>query len=293
MKKYAPKFLCKKCDYTCSSKFLWDQHCSTQKHKRQHSATLGNAKYVPYICEGCGREYKQRSGLWRHRKKCNSEIGQEEEDEVLTLASDNNDLKQLMQQMLSGLNKEGEIKDQMITQLQAQNKIIQDMIPKLGNNNNNKFNINVFLNEDCRDAINMSEFIESLQIQLEDLNFTKKFGLIDGVSSIFVKGLKQLDTYKRPIHCTDTKRDVLYIKENNRWDKGYAKEKLKEAINDIAAKQRDAISDWEKANPNWAVTETGKDEYIQLVRSVMSDVDNQPNENKIIKTIAKETTIDK
>ena len=137
MKKYAPKFLCKKCDYTCSSKFLWEQHCSTQKHKRQHSATLGNAKYVPYICEGCGREYKQRSGLWRHRKKCNSEISQEEEGEVLTLASDTNDLKQLMQQMLSGLNKEGEIKDQMITQLQAQNKIIQDMIPKLGNNNNN------------------------------------------------------------------------------------------------------------------------------------------------------------
>ena len=292
MKKYAPKFQCLKCDYKCSSKFLWDQHCSTQKHKRQHLATLGNAKYVPYICEGCGREYKQRSGLWRHRKKCSGDTDHGN-NEVLTLATENKDLKQLMQQMLSGLNKEGEIKDQMINQLQAQNKIIQDMIPKLGNNNNNKFNINVFLNEDCRDAINMSEFIESLQIQLEDLNFTKKFGLIDGVSSIFVKGLKQLETTRRPIHCTDTKRDILYIKDNNTWDKGYGREKLKDAINDIAAKQRDAISDWEKANPDWSSTETGKDEYIQLVKSVMSDVDNHPNENKIIKIIAKETTIDK
>lgn len=291
MKKYAPKFICLKCDYECSSKFLWEQHCSTQKHKRQHLATPGNAKYASYICEGCGREYKQRSGLWRHRKKCNGNETQQED--VLTLANENSDLKELMHQMLSGLNKDGNIKEQMINQLQEQNKIIKDMIPKLGNNNNNKFNINVFLNEQCRDAINMSEFIESLQIHIEDLNFTKKNGLIDGVSSIFVKGLRELDTYKRPIHCTDTKRDILYIKDNDTWDKGSGKDILKDAIGDVVSKQRDAISDWEKANPNWSATEGGKDEYIQLVRSVMSDVNNHPNENKIIKNIAKETIIDK
>ena len=286
MKKYAQKFECIKCDYRCSSKFLLDQHFSTQKHKRQHSATLGNAKYALYICEVCGREYKQRSGLWRHKKRCNGEVA--------TLTKENSELKALMQQMLTGLNKDEVIKDQMMDQLKEQNKIIQDMIPRLGNNNNNKFNINVFLNEQCRDAINMSEFIASLQIQLEDLNFTKTNGLIEGVSSILLNGLKQLDTYKRPIHCTDMKRETLYIKDNDAWEKENAgKNILKSAINDVANKQRAAIADWENANPNWASTESGKEEYIKLVRSVMKEVNDSPDENKIIKSIAKETIIDK
>tara|TARA_Y100000389_G_scaffold202042_1_gene246326 strand:+ start:860 stop:1717 length:858 start_codon:yes stop_codon:yes gene_type:complete len=285
MKKYAPKFECLKCDYRCSNKFLYEQHLSTQKHNRQHLATPGNAKYALYICEACGKSYKQRSGLWRHKKRCNSE--------VTTITKENSDLKALMLQMLTGLNKDEVIKDQMIDQLKEQNKIIQDMIPRLGNNNNNKFNINVFLNEDCRDAINMSEFIASLHIQLEDLHFTKTNGLIEGVSSILVNGLKQLDTYKRPIHCTDMKRETLYIKDNDEWDRENGKEILKSAIIDVAQKQRAAISDWERANPNWAASESGKEEYIQLVRSVMKEVNHTPDENKIIKSIAKETVIDK
>ncbi len=285
MKKYAPKFECKKCDYRCSNKFLYEQHLSTQKHNRQLLATLGNAKYALYICEACGKEYKQRSGLWRHKKRCNSEVA--------IITKENSDLKALMQQMLTGLNNDGVIKDQMMDQIKEQNKIIQDMIPKLGNNNNNKFNINVFLNEQCRDAINMSEFIASLKIQLEDLNYTKTNGLIEGVSSILVNGLKQLDTYKRPIHCTDMKREILYIKDNDEWDRENGKEILKTAISNVAKKQRDAIADWERANPNWAATEIGKEEYINLVRSVMKEVNHTPDENKIIKSIAKETIIEK
>ena len=134
--------------------------------------------------------------------------------DLIKLEEENTELKSLMQQMLCGLNKNSQMKDEMMEQMKEQNKIIQDMIPKIGNNNN-KFNINVFLNEECRDAINMTDFIESLQIQLEDLNYTKTNGLIEGISSVFVNGLKQLDTYKRPIHCTDMKRETLYIKDNN------------------------------------------------------------------------------
>ena len=302
MKKYAPKFECLKCDYRCSKKFLWEQHCSTLKHKRQRSATPSVVSNTLFECELCGKAYKQRSGLWRHKKKCQNIDVCEESHVVGTdnsaqniesgeIMKENMELKHLMHAMLSGFERDTKMKDQMMDQMKEQSKIIQDMIPRLGNNNNNKFNINVFLNEKCRDAINMSEFIESLQIHLEDLDYTKTNGLIEGVSSIFVNGLKQLETFKRPIHCTDMKRETLYIKDNNEWDRG--KEKLKTAINDVADKQRKAVSEWEQKNPSWIDSDKGKDEYIRLLQSVMGDVSNGPNENKIIKCIAKETVIDK
>ena len=298
MKKYAPKFQCKDCDYKCSRKFLWDQHNSTLKHKRQQIATVGNQKYATssivtndnFTCGKCGRCYKQRSGLWRHEKKC---ILNEDNKMVGQLEQENTELKTLMHKMLSGIDKDTQIKDQMMDQMKKQNKIIQDMIPRLGSNNNNKFNINVFLNEHCRDAINMSEFIESLQIQLEDLHYTKTNGLIEGISSVFVNGLKQLDTFKRPIHCTDMKRETLYIKDNNEWDRETGKDRLRDAISDVANKQRKAISEWETQNPEWSKTDKGKDEYIQIVKSIMTDITDCHIENKIIKSIAKETVIDK
>ena len=242
------------------------------------------------ICEYCKKVYSSYKNKWRHQKKC---IMVEDSEIVEQLEQENNELKTLMQKMLSGIDKDTQIKDQMMDQMKKQNKIIQDMIPRLGNNNNNKFNINVFLNEDCRDAINMSEFIESLQIQLEDLHYTKTNGLIEGISSVFVNGLKQLDTYKRPIHCTDMKRETLYIKDNNEWDREKGKERLRDAISDVANKQRNAIADWELQNPEWSKTDKGKEEYIQLVKSVMTDITEGPTENKIIKSIAKETVIDK
>tara|TARA_B110000483_G_C18106247_1_gene507812 strand:+ start:246 stop:1136 length:891 start_codon:yes stop_codon:yes gene_type:complete len=288
MRKYAKHFYCEKCDYKCSSKYLWTQHCSTLKHNRQHLATHHNPDCL-FICDYCNKPYKQRSGLWRHRKKCDKKYAIDNNNEN----NENNEVENLMQKMLMDFNKNEKIKDELFEQLQQQNKIIQDMIPRLGNNNNNKFNINVFLNENCRDAINMTDFIKSLQIQLHDLQYTKNNGLIEGVSSVFVNGLKQLDTYKRPIHCTDIKRETLYIKDNDEWERDTGKNKLKEAISEIAIKQRQAIVDWETTNPDWSKTERGRDDYLEIVKSVMSDVSIGTNGNKIIKCIAKETVIDK
>lgn len=316
MRKYAIFFECKKCDYKCSTKFLWNQHCSTRKHNRQHLATPPSSDTEKNVCEFCGKAYKQRSGLWRHLKKCGEKTeaqttticektasmtgsdnlqltNVEDEDAVNEIKKENADLKELMHMMLAGFDKDAKMKQEMMEQMKEQNAIIKGMIPRIGNNNNNKFNINVFLNEKCRDAINMSEFIESLQIQLEDLNYTKTNGLIEGVSSIFVNGLKQLETFKRPIHCTDMKRETLYIKDNNEWDRENGKARLRSAINDVARKQRIAIQQWEKENPEWDESERGKEEYIRLVQSVMTDLTSPPNENKIIKSIAKETVIDK
>ena len=177
----------------------------------------------------------------------------------------------------------------LVEQMKTQNKIITDMIPKLGNNNNNRFNINVFLNEQCRDAINMSDFLNSLQIKLTDLMYTKHNGLIEGISSVFVTALNKLETCQRPIHCTDVKRETLYIKDNNEWERENSKHKLHNAISKVAQKQRQTITEWEKANKNWQTNPESSQEYINLVREVTKDV--VPDENKIIKNIIKETTI--
>jgi hypothetical protein len=292
MRKYAKCFYCKKCDYKCSTKYLWNQHCLTLKHNRQQQATHHNS-HEEFNCEFCGKAYKQRSGLWRHKKKCIEKYADCNAGVNIINEDSDGDVNLLMHKMLLDFNKNEKIRDELFEQLQQQNKIIQDMIPRLGNNNNNKFNINVFLQENCRDAINMTDFIKSLQIQLDDLQYTSSNGLIEGVSSVFVNGLKQLDTYKRPIHCTDIKRETLYIKDNNEWERDVDRSKLKEAISEVAIKQRQAIFDWETKNPDWSQSETGKDKYLKLVKSVMSDVSLDTNENKIIKCIAKETVIDK
>ena len=278
---------CNLCDYKCSKKSLWNQHLSTQKHKWKQMETNGNKKYADWICENCGKIYASRAGLWKHKKKCN-------EYKSKLLEKENSELKDLMINMVNNFNKDVEIKHELVEQLNKQNKIITDMIPKIGNNNNNKFNINLFLNEQCKNAINMSDFLESLIIQLKDINYTKDNGLIEGISTLFLNGLKQLDTYQRPIHCTDVKREVLYIKENNTWDKEQSKDKIRVAINDLAYKQRLAIKEWETNNPKWEETEKGKEEYLHLVKTLMQDIElNSNSENKIIKNILKETIIDK
>ena len=295
MQNMHPKFYCEKCDYSCSKKHLWTQHISTLKHQRQRLATK-------FVCEICGKVYKQRSGLWRHKKKCAYSECEYVEDAISNtitetgvngLEKENTELKTMVKQLITGLNKDAYVKDEMMDQLKEQSKIIQDMIPRMGSNNNNRFNINVFLNEQCKDAINMSDFIESLQIQIEDLRYAKNNGLVEGISSVFVNGLKQLDTFKRPIHCTDMKRETIYIKDNDEWDRENGKELLRSAISDVANKERKAILEWEESNPNWGESENGKDDYINLIKSVMADVSQAPDENKIIKTIAKETIIDK
>lgn len=275
------KYFCEKCKYQCERKSSWEQHILTMKHLNNYN--IGESNNKLFCCTKCNKSYKSKSGLWKHNKICVSKkdlIKESDKNSILDSNINNN---------TNAFS--AKIMNDMMTQIKEQNKIISDMLPKIGSNNNNQFNINVFLNEKCSDAINMSEFIESIQIQLEDLNYTKNNGLLQSISSIFVNGLKQLDTYKRPIHCTDIKRETLYIKDNNEWDKEDGRIKIHSAIKDIAAKQRKAIYQWEQDNPNWNSSDKGKDDYIKLVKSIMSDISDE--ESKIVKNIAKETIIDK
>ena len=232
------EFYCAKCNYGCRKKFLWKQHLATKKHigNQEGSGSPGavprsesRSTATPLICE-CGREYKYASGLSRHRKTCLSARKASGQG----LPQDTTDL----QALVIALSKAEEMKADMMEQLKEQNSIIREMVPCMGSNNtNNNFSINVFLNETCRDAINMSEFLASLQVQLDDLKYTQTNGLVEGISSVLVNGLRQLETCKRPIHCTDMKRETLYIKENNEWEKEEGKEgkmRLRDAIESVA-----------------------------------------------------------
>ena len=172
-----------------------------------------------------------------------------------------------------------------------QNEVIPQMnvSGNIYNTNTNTFNLNVFLNETCKDAINMSEFINNLKIELTDLEFTKSNGVINGISNIFVNGLNALEIEKRPIHCTDTKRKTLYIKDENKWAKDNH-DIIEQSIKNIKKKHTQAIKQWEDKHPNWCESEELTQEYLDFVKSVVENIDDN-GEKKIIKNISSEVQI--
>jgi hypothetical protein len=195
--------------------------------------------------------------------------------------------------------------DEMMKIIKGQQEQLNSIIPKIGNitnntnnttNNtmNNNFNLNVFLNEQCKDALNISDFIDSLKITLEDLLFSKTNGISRGITDVLIKGLKELDIYKRPIHCTDIKRDIMYIKDEDKWLKDDSNEMIKNTIVKIADKERTALQQWAIDNPDWIETEKKQIEYLTMMRSICEPIENYNNyERKIIKNLGKEIMIDK
>jgi len=257
----------------------------------------------------CGNEYKYRPGLAKHKRTCpkinmgslsqacqdNSDAitdTNKNEDENITVNTNNNVTKD---EILLKLIKDN---DEMMKIIKGQQEQINTLIPKLGNttNNNitNNFNLNLFLNEKCKDALNMSEFIDSLKITLEDLLFSKNNGITRGITDVMIKGLKELDIYKRPIHCTDIKRDIMYIKDEDKWQKDDNHHKMKNTIVKIADKERTALQQWSIDNPDWIETENKQIEYLTMVRSICEPIENfDKYERKIVKIVGKEIIVDK
>jgi len=283
-------FTCELCNFKCSKKSNFNTHLLTRKHKDTqmiHNDVSKMPENTPskiWVCE-CGKTYKYHSGIYRHKKNCGGK--KHVENEIMKLDKDDSDIKNMFLKVLED-NKE--LRNIMCQQQQQ----ITEMIPKIGNTtNNNTFNLQVFLDEKCKDALNISDFIESLNIQIKDLEHTKTHGICEGVANIFVNGLKELGTYKRPIHCTDIKRETLYIKENDEWGKEEdTKSILKKNLHDLADKQRKSIKDWQDCHPNWEKSERGKEEWIALVKNVMGALEeNEFSENKVIRNIAREVKI--
>ena len=308
--KKTPKFLCEMCDFKCCKKNEYERHINTIKHKM---VTESNKKtplggQTSFKCV-CGNEYKYRPGLAKHKRTCpkinmgslsqacqdnNDTINDmnKNEDENITVNTNNNVTKD---EILLKLIKDN---DEMMKIIKGQQEQINTLIPKLGNttNNNitNNFNLNLFLNEKCKDALNMSEFIDSLKITLEDLLFSKNNGITRGITDVMIKGLKELDIYKRPIHCTDIKRDIMYIKDEDKWQKDDNHHKMKNTIVKIADKERTALQQWAVDNPDWIETENKQIEYLTMVRSICEPIENfDKYERKIVKNVGKEIIVDK
>jgi len=306
---------CKACDYTTMRERDFNKHLLTRKHKKLRLLEQNLEQKSPtsekYICEKCGKIYKARNSLWYHKQGCGKKQKKNKEIHSLVkkiktiegkfkmVSEENKKLKDNFKTVVEGsmavleeTKKNNKIQETLLEKMDNQNKLINQLTPNISTTNN--FNINIFLNEECKNAINMSDFIKSLQIQVEDLNYTNEKGLIEGISSVMVNRLNQLQICERPIHCTDAKREILYVKDNDSWEKEDENTTVKNSIADILHKQRVAMDTWISENPDWEKTEAGKNAYLNLVRTIMSnDLDSEISKKKVIKHIAKETLIDK
>jgi tellurite resistance-related uncharacterized protein len=312
--KKSPFFSCNVCDYNTCKKSDYEKHLSTRKHDIMVTMETEETKKSPKVahhnmCCKCKKKYNTRAGLWKHMKLCDYTItvtdlsSEQYENEENIIKIDNLYNISNKDEILIKLIKDN---DEMMKIIKGQQEQINSIIPKIGsitnnmtnttNNNNttNNFNLNVFLNEYCKDALNISDFIDSLKITLEDLLFSKTNGISRGITDVMIKGLKELDIHKRPIHCTDIKRDIMYIKDEDKWSKDENHEMMKNTIVKIADKERTALQQWAIDNPDWIETERKQLDYLTMVRSICEPIENYDNyEKKILKNLGKEIQIDK
>ena len=281
--KVPEKFSCHLCDYTCSHKGDLNKHLNRLKHKMINLDNKKSPMDKSFICE-CGKTYKYASGLSKHKKKCNFKINIEESivekdtelnaDLVLKILEENKELRKMMKE-----------------EQEKHHKEISDLIPRVGNNNNNQFNLNFFLNEQCKDAINWDEFIKSIQLGVSDLEKIMDTDITRGITHVLCKSINELGVYKRPIHCLDTKRKKLCIKNSDTWEQNPVKNKefLEKNNRQLQQKHILMIQEWQKENPKWQEDENLKEVYVKIIQNVMGDVD----EEKCLAEISKHTTIPK
>ena len=287
-------FQCKLCDYTTCYKSNYTKHIITPKHKMATFGNISQQKVSESIsdgmsCKHCGKTYLNRSGLWRHKKKC--------KDSTLpnNIVIENKDTKQLTELVMKVVEQNQELTKQIVElSKNSNNNSINNSII----NSNNKFNLNVYLNETCKNALNISDFVSSLVISINDLENTARLGYAEGISNIFLNGLKQLDVHNRPVHCADQKREVLYIKDNDEWTKDTDdKAVLTKAIKQVAHKNIRQISEWQKQNPEYNDPDSKQnDKYQKILCNAMSGStkeESDKNYEKIIKNVVKQTVIEK
>jgi len=294
--KFSTKFYCEKCDYYANRKSDLLKHFKSNKHNDTKNSQNDTKKFS-IKCE-CGKVYKFNSGFYRHKKNCtfvknetiiledssnnNVSINKKNINETVNCLKED-DYKNMF---LKLLDENKEFKDILIKQ-QTQ---IGQLIPKIGNNNinnvnnvNQKFNINIFLNTHCKDALNIDEFVKNIDINLDDLDYTKNNGLAEGISNAIIQNMSKLSLYERPLHCTDTKRETLYIKNEDAWEKDESKSKIKKAIKDVSDKQFKSIKKWTNINPDFQ-EDDNKQEYFAKVLSVLGK-DIGEVDDKVIKKI--------
>jgi hypothetical protein len=292
--KLAKKFYCTTCDYSCSKESDYKKHLVTAKHlKRLDGNSLDNLENKKvaneFTCQFCNKKYNTCSGLWKHNKVCS-------EPPIITehTPSSESEVKILTNIVLEIVKSHSELQKQML-------EVIKNGTTNINNSTNNShnktFNLQVFLNETCKDAMNIMDFVDSIKIQLADIESIGELGYVNGISKLIIKNLKALDEHMRPVHCSDLKRESLYVKDANVWEKEDSdNKKIKKAIKYIAHKNICALPIWKAKYPDYNNSESKRsDQYSDITIEAMGGHGDNDEEkaNKIVKKIAKEVLINK
>jgi len=304
--KNAQKFQCDSCHFVCSKESEWSRHIITRKHINRTKLNGLEPKkidvcHIAYTCE-CGKEYSARNSLWYHKKRCI--IGQEDNDKtnLTTTTIDKNDItKQLVELIMS---KNQEFITELVSTITSSNKEVMEkmleIMPHVGNyshnhmnSHNNNFNIQMFLNEHCKNAMNLTDFIDSLPITADTYDSTIENGLTKTITSMLVNGLSKLDILDRPIHCTDATRKTIYVKDDDTWEKDNELLHVLKGIKTLSVKQRTMINKWQDANIGWDTKENLQSRLTRLVYNSMTSIENDEKETgKIIRAVSKNVYLD-
>ena len=323
---FTKKYVCDFCKISCSRNKEWERHINTAKHKRiliehNNENVLIEEEKKEYICL-CGKKYNTNSGLWKHKHNCNPDDKKDENivldikdtniktnievsylsNLILEVVKNNSELQKQNQEFQQEIQKQNQKQNQ---EMQKQNQDFQMQLMEIcktsntiNNNNinshNKTFNLQVFLNEECKDAMNLSEFIESIHLKLPDLLTIGKMGYTEGISKIILKELSETAQNKRPVHCSDIKRETMYVKQENKWEKeGPENLTIKNAIKNIEQKNIALLmNEWKAEHPDHMKSESSEnDEYLRLVNQITSG--SEDNLNKVVRRIAKEVMINK
>jgi hypothetical protein len=284
------KYYCEICDYGTSKKSNITNHFTSSKHIKSMDSNQNQPKFSSqYICQNCQKTYKDNSGLWRHKKKCIKKIDDNLDNNLNSHNFEEPTDKQLMMMLIKDNT---ELKHMMMEVIKNGTHNITHT-----NSHNKSFNLNLFLNETCKDAMNIMDFVDSIKLQLSDLENVAELGYVDGISNIIVKNLKALDITQRPVHCTDKKRETLYIKDENKWEKeDENKAKIHKVIKKVADKNMRLIPKFKEEHPDCGKSSSKfSDQYNKIIVESMGgpgDNDNE-KEERIIKKITKEIVVEK
>jgi hypothetical protein len=285
LEKNSNKYFCEMCVFKCRQKCDWDRHILRPKHKNNHLEIKKTGKN--FFCE-CDKKFLTSAGLWKHKKKCLQKKEQKEIDNIENIDLSDKNL------MLTLIQQNNELQKQMLEVIKNGTTNINN---SMNNSNNKTFNLQLFLNETCKDAMNIMDFVDSIKIQLCDIESIGELGFVNGMSKLIIKNLNALAENMRPVHCNDPKRDSLYVKDSNVWEKeDLDNKKIKKAIKYISHKNICAIPQWKAKYPDCIYSDSKKsDQYNHIVVEAMGGSGDNDAEkaDKIVKKIAKEVTIDK
>jgi hypothetical protein len=295
------KYYCEKCHYGTSKKSSYDDHILSTKHKRAMDCNENLPKICSdFVCKNCNKKYKDNSGLWRHKKKCNDGENISIDIPDAQKSDEINELKGFMKYLMQ---ENSEMKTMMLEQSTMMLEVIKNGTVanshntiSTNNSHNKAFNLQFFLNETCKDAMNITDFVESIKLQLSDLENVAEVGYVEGISNIIVNNLKKLDVTQRPVHCTDKKRETMYVKDQDTWEKDEENKQMHKVVKKVTDKNARLILKYKELHPDCMTYHSRfNDKYNKIiVESMGGSGDNMfEKEEKIIAKVSKEVTVDK